>query len=203
MKCDSIKHKERIHQPKEDHLVRLTMKNQLVKSIILLLISMGCAYTHALEEDVINAQAQGNLRSREKATVPIWKDLNEEITVTSDNDSADQMKDLRTPSGVSFTRNINKIPDEVYVFDALEGNHCKKQDAYGSNDCFYEWGDDMKGLVKFKETLIIDETFEIQGVFKVRIDVREMIQCNTIGFQIKLSFLKPFFYFFIYLSNCS
>lgn len=104
----------------------------------------------------------------------------EGIFVTSDSD-LDEGTDFIVPSGVSFSRKIKKIPDDVYLFEELEGTHCKITDNYGSNECSFKWGDSISGQVKFEQAITIDETQYIEGIFKLKKVIDWSFSCAACG----------------------
>lgn len=154
-----------------------------------------------------NNELRSNLRSRIDIPIPnlAVSDHEEDIIITSDEASDtigmsisntsnkkgaflpitetahEQKPDWGAPSGLSFSRTITQLPSNAYVYDALEGANCKSHDRYGSNDCVYKWGETLSGVINYKQGITIDETHEIQGVFKLKKVVDWSFSCKACG----------------------
>lgn len=116
------------------------------------------------------------LRPTRNQGIQLLNDSDSNVIVTSD-----EGKDFRVPSGLTFSRKIKKIPNDVYLFEELNGSHCKTTDSYGSNECAFKWGESMGGQVKFEQDISIDENQYIQGVFKLKKVVDWTFSCAACG----------------------
>ena len=144
-----------------------------------------CGILHAIENfETFSSHATArkdstkpNIRSRANTELNLLIDKNISVTSGNTNNNENVIADfmiqklLRIGSGVSLSREIRKIPQQSSIFLALKGSFCNGNDIYGSNNCEFQWGDMIAGEIDFQEGITIDETHEIQGVFKVRINI--------------------------------
>lgn len=69
-------------------------------------------------------------------------------------------------SGVTVAREIQKIPGSFQL--RFGPGNCDSEDAFGDNDCHFEWNQDVTGAI----LLVIDEPIEegdtMEGHVKVR-----------------------------------
>ena len=98
--------------------------------------------------------------------------------VTSSADS-----DQSTPLGLSFTRQVSKIPDGSSFQMSMNGTHCSKEDSFGDNICHFNWGDDIIGsfAVDLPSIVVLDKGDIFKGSFFIDKYVPFHFQCPVCG----------------------
>eukprot|EP00550_Attheya_septentrionalis_P008280 CAMPEP_0198288604 /NCGR_PEP_ID=MMETSP1449-20131203/7052_1 /TAXON_ID=420275 /ORGANISM="Attheya septentrionalis, Strain CCMP2084" /LENGTH=204 /DNA_ID=CAMNT_0043986773 /DNA_START=341 /DNA_END=955 /DNA_ORIENTATION=- len=82
--------------------------------------------------------------------------------------------------GITFSRTISLLPDGS-SFDLQFDGQCQNEDAYGNNDCHYDWGDTIGAKYSIMVTEELDASATIQGKFKIDHFVPWEFLCKVCG----------------------
>merc|ERR1711935_748427 len=82
---------------------------------------------------------------------------------------------------IQFSRKVTVDDSHVYGNITFDGNACSERDAYGSNDCTFNWGDEIKGQVVVRTTEPLDGSHQLTASLKIGRFISYHISCVVCG----------------------
>lgn len=79
----------------------------------------------------------------------------------------DKFPPIVVPKGVTFSRNIQRLPPNATYQLQFDGNHCKSRDQYGDNNCHYDWGEVVRGNYSLSLPYEIERGDMMHGDFEI------------------------------------
>lgn len=147
----------------------------------------------------IDDEASSNLRHLKKTLYSSSSDDTAKSDLQSDSQNAQyggaylvdtfKMPDrLMAESGVTLSRTFDTIEDGLSIGLTFVGATCTEKDSHGTNNCHYNWGDDLAVNVTMDThgtPFTADDT--VKGKFKVDYFVPWNFNCNVCGADCTLS----------------